>query len=102
MSEMDFEIDVNGETKKVVVEEPRGKHQKAWWAVFQKVMETPDKASEFMALRDNILKELSGLTDRDIDEIRIVDKDRMLDFVEGRITMRGERPFLPSSKKPQQ
>jgi hypothetical protein len=98
---LEVEINVDGKVRKVNIEEPKGKHQKEYLKIWSEVLTKPENAVLFLNFRDKLAMELTGLDEKYLDELALVEKEKILEKIESRILMLERRTFLPNASPSQ-
>ena len=79
-----FKVKIGEEVREIIVGEPRGKDRIRFVKLLDDVDKTEDGFGYLNAL-DDLLKKYSGLTQEEVDDMALVDKDAVISFLFGRV-----------------
>jgi len=79
-----FKVKIGEEVREIIVGEPRGKDRIRFVKLLDDVDKTEDGFGYLTAL-DELLKKYSGLTQEEVDDMALVDKDAVISFLFGRV-----------------
>lgn len=99
---MEVEININGNKKPISIKEPKGKHQVEYLKKLLAIDKDPNNLIEFLKYRDELIKELTDLDEKTIENMDLKEKAKITGKIEERFAIiQGEKNFLIPSGKPQ-